>query len=79
MNEHSRVSRPQGYKVYAVDRNVGEGLAKLDGADVSELDVTSAESISKFKDHLGDRPVDLLLNIAGKPPSVGSYFYSDTF
>lgn len=52
--------------MYAVDRNVGEGLARLTGADVSELDVTSVESISKFKDHLGDQPVDLLLNIAGK-------------
>lgn len=55
----------QGYKVYALDLNVGDGLKALEGATVGQLDVTSLDSIAKFKDSLGDEPVDLLLNIAG--------------
>jgi hypothetical protein len=30
------------------------------------LDVTSVESIKKFKNDIGDETVDLLLNIAGQ-------------
>lgn len=52
--------------MYAVDRNLGEGLAGLKGAEVSELDVTSMASIATFKEKFGDQPLDLLLNIAGK-------------
>lgn len=55
----------QGYKVYALDLTVGDGLKALEGATVAQLDVTSADSIAKFKASLGDEPVDLLLNIAG--------------
>ncbi|KIW88329.1 uncharacterized protein Z519_10897 [Cladophialophora bantiana CBS 173.52] len=57
----------EGYTVYAVDRNEGDGLQalKVKTAHVSEVDVTSPESIQKFKDSLGDTTVDLLLNIAG--------------
>jgi len=36
------------------------------GATTQILDVASVESIKKFKNDLGDEPVDLLLNIAGQ-------------
>ncbi|KAH0847760.1 C-factor [Fonsecaea pedrosoi] len=57
----------EGYTVYAVDRDSGNGLQALKAkkAHVAEVDVTSPESIQKFKDTLGDTAVDLLLNIAG--------------
>ena len=45
---------------------VGEKLTHLENAHVSELDVTSMTSINTFKLKVGDEPVDLLLNIAGR-------------
>jgi hypothetical protein len=46
---------------------VGEKLRSLKNkADVSELDVTSMTSINTFRLKVGDEPVDILLNIAGK-------------
>ena len=54
----------QGYDVTAVDVNVGDKLQALQCA-IAELDVTSPESILKFREGYGDKPVDLLLNIAG--------------
>ncbi|KIW30789.1 uncharacterized protein PV07_02491 [Cladophialophora immunda] len=57
----------EGYTVYAIDRNAGDGLQALKAkkAHIAEVDVTSSESIQQFKDSLGDTTVDLLLNIAG--------------
>ncbi|KAJ9605701.1 hypothetical protein H2200_009550 [Cladophialophora chaetospira] len=57
----------EGYTVYAVDRDEGEGLKalKAKNAHTAEVDVTSPESINKFKDSIGDTTIDLLLNIAG--------------
>jgi hypothetical protein len=46
---------------------VGEKLMSLkEKAHVSELDATSMVSINTFKLKVGDAPVDVLLNIAGK-------------
>jgi hypothetical protein len=46
---------------------VGEKLRSLkEKAHVSELDVTSIMSINTFKLKVGDAPVDVLLNIAGR-------------
>ena len=46
---------------------VGEKLRSLIGkAHVSDLDVTSMVSINTFKLKVGDAPVDVLLNIAGR-------------
>lgn len=39
---------------------------KSDKCKTAVVDVTSPESIEKFKKSLGDEPVDLLLNIAGQ-------------
>ncbi|MBA7491786.1 hypothetical protein ES702_02334 [subsurface metagenome] len=66
LRSESLFSPCQGYKVYAVDRQVGDGLKNLTKAEVSELDVTSTESIASFKEKVGDQPIHLLLNIAGK-------------
>ena len=44
--------------------NHGERLKSL-GCTTSQLDVASEESIHKFKEQYGDRPLDLLLNVAG--------------
>ena len=53
--------------MYAVDRDTGKGLQalKAKNAHIAQVDVTSPESIQKFKDSLGDTTIDLLLNIAG--------------
>lgn len=48
----------------AVDVNNGDKLKSL-GCKVSQLDVTSQESINAFKQQYGDGPLDLLLNVAG--------------
>ncbi|KAI9656212.1 MAG: hypothetical protein M1821_004875 [Bathelium mastoideum] len=62
----------EGWKVYAVDRNEGEGLKSLSPkAHTAHLDVTSTSSIEQFKALLSGNngstvePIDLLLNIAG--------------
>lgn len=54
----------QGYDVHAVDVNDGEKLKSL-GCTTFQLDVASEDSINRFKEHYGDRPLDLLLNVAG--------------
>lgn len=54
----------QGYDVHAVDINEGDALKSL-GCKTSRLDVTSEESIHRFKHEYGDGPLDLLLNVAG--------------
>ncbi|KAK5204326.1 hypothetical protein LTR41_010062 [Exophiala xenobiotica] len=56
----------EGYTVYAVDRDHGEGLKSLASkAHTAVVDVTSPESIEKFKESLGDVTIDILLNVAG--------------
>lgn len=56
-----------------MDVNHGEKLKSLD-CTTSQLDVASEESIHRFKVQYGDRPLDLLLNVAGKnaKPTTGS-------
>lgn len=45
--------------------NDGEPLNSL-SCKTSKLDVTSPESIARFKQAYGDGPLDLLLNVAGE-------------
>lgn len=54
----------QGYKVIAVDIVIGAPITDL-GCETSELDVSSQADIEAFKEKVGDRPIDLLLNVAG--------------
>jgi hypothetical protein len=60
----------QGYNVIGADITIGEPIKAL-GGRAEQLDVASPESIQAFKQKLGDQPVDLLLNIAGKSNSLG--------
>ena len=48
----------------AADIEIGAPITDL-GCETSELDVSSQDDIDAFKQKLGDRPVDLLLNVAG--------------
>lgn len=50
--------------MYAVDMTIGDPIKGL-GCEYFQLDVTSTDSIAKFKEQFGDQPLDLLLNIAG--------------
>ena len=50
--------------MYAVDMTIGDPIKSL-GCEYFQLDVTSTDSIAKFKEQFGDQPLDLLLNIAG--------------
>ncbi|KAI9810753.1 MAG: hypothetical protein M1827_006091 [Pycnora praestabilis] len=63
-NAFARILVQEGYNVYAADIEVGDKLRAL-GAHSCRLDVGSPESIASFKEHFGDQPLDLLLNIAG--------------
>lgn len=56
----------RGHEVIATVRRP-EAAAPLEtlGATVEQLDVASIESIGAFRDRLGGRPVDLLVNNAG--------------
>lgn len=64
-NAFAQLLLKEGYTVYAVDRNLGNGLKSLRGANISAVDVTSEQSIKDFKETIKNEPVDLLLNIAG--------------
>ncbi|KAI3392889.1 hypothetical protein diail_5022 [Diaporthe ilicicola] len=63
-HEFAKVLIDAGYDVHAVDVNDGEKLKSL-SCTTSQLDVTSEDSINRFKEQYGDRPLDLLLNVAG--------------
>ncbi|RMD39977.1 hypothetical protein DV735_g5162, partial [Chaetothyriales sp. CBS 134920] len=55
-----------GYEVYALDVSIGAPIKSLGSKKYVQVDVTSADSIAQFKADFGDdRPVDLLLNVAG--------------
>ncbi|KAF2994932.1 hypothetical protein E8E13_001554 [Curvularia kusanoi] len=63
-NALARILVKQGYKVIAVDINIGAPIAEL-GCETLKLDVSSRHDIEAFKDQMADRPIDLLLNVAG--------------
>ncbi|KAF2639268.1 3-oxoacyl-reductase [Massarina eburnea CBS 473.64] len=54
----------EGYDVIAADITLSTPIKSL-GCSAHQLDVTSPPSISSFKNSLGDRAIDLLLNVAG--------------
>lgn len=45
----------------------GDALKALagDNCNIAQVDVTKPDSIAKFKELIGDEPVDVLVNIAG--------------
>ena len=54
--------------MYAVDRDRDQGLKALETKGhiaTGTVDVTSPESIQKFRESLGDTTVDIILNVAG--------------
>ena len=55
-----------------MDITAGEKLKALEGpkCKIAQVDVTSPSSISAFKKLIGDREVNVLLNIAGKASIV---------
>ncbi|GME49193.1 Short-chain dehydrogenase/reductase SDR [Neofusicoccum parvum] len=63
-HEFAKVLIKEGYEVHAVDVNDGPKLKSLD-CKTSQLDVTSQDSINAFTQQYGDKPLDLLLNVAG--------------
>ena len=60
---------PQGYEVHACDIEAGTGLQALQ-CRLHILDVRSPESIKALATQLANKPVDVLLNVAGvmSPP-----------
>lgn len=54
----------KGYDTIAADITDGDGLKAL-GCPTVILDVTSPQSIQQFALQHGDKPLDLLLNVAG--------------
>ena len=54
----------KSYTVYALDVSIGSSITNL-GCEYFQVDVTSPGSIAKFRSAFGDRPVDMLLNVAG--------------
>lgn len=54
----------KGYKVVAVDIDIGAPITEL-GCETFRLDISSQEDIESFKEKVGDRTIDLLLNVAG--------------
>ncbi|KAF3048129.1 hypothetical protein E8E12_010633 [Didymella heteroderae] len=63
-NALARILIKEGYEVTAVDRDIGPATTEL-GCEISELDVSSQDDIEAFKQKVGERPIDLLLNVAG--------------
>ncbi|KAF2725835.1 NAD(P)-binding protein [Polychaeton citri CBS 116435] len=53
------------YEVHAADVTIGEPLQALTGCRLHRLDVRSPENITAFAATLTDRPVHVLLNVAG--------------
>ncbi|KIM96216.1 hypothetical protein OIDMADRAFT_20990 [Oidiodendron maius Zn] len=62
----ARVALKQGYTTYATSRTDGPKLKQLEseGAKISVLDVSSAESIQAFKKMIGNTTIDVLINNA---------------
>lgn len=58
----------KGFTVHALDVSTGEKLKSLESSKckIGQLDVSDVQSIHRFKQAIGNEPVEVLLNIAGK-------------
>ncbi|KAI9808117.1 MAG: hypothetical protein M1825_004574 [Sarcosagium campestre] len=54
----------KGYTVIATDADIGPEIQALKTETV-QMDISAPDSIAAFVKHVGDRPLDLLLNVAG--------------
>lgn len=55
----------QGYKVIAADINIDGPINEIGCHQVIQVDLSSEESIQRFKQEMGEQPVDVLVNVAG--------------
>lgn len=60
----SKLTTRQGYDVHATDLEVGAALQTLQ-CRLHRLDVRNPDTVSAFAAQLADKPVDILLNVAG--------------
>ncbi|KAJ4353124.1 hypothetical protein N0V95_003658 [Ascochyta clinopodiicola] len=60
----TRLLISEGYRVIAADIEIGAPLTSF-GCESAKLDVTSQEDIEAFRQQVANRPIDLLLNVAG--------------
>ncbi|KAF7846283.1 hypothetical protein BT93_L4669 [Corymbia citriodora subsp. variegata] len=51
-----------GYKVYAIDRQIADGIKSLADATPLHLDVTSSDSMNKFNEEVKDLTLDLYIH-----------------
>ncbi|KAF2036194.1 NAD(P)-binding protein [Setomelanomma holmii] len=63
-NAFARILLKEGYQVIAADLNTSRPIKEL-GCDVVKLNMASTYDIHAFAKHVGDQPIDLLLNVAG--------------
>jgi hypothetical protein len=54
----------EGYDVCAIISSANNQLSNL-GCRIAQVDVSSQDSVDAFTQSFGDKPVDLILNIAG--------------
>ncbi|KAK5170222.1 uncharacterized protein LTR77_004808 [Saxophila tyrrhenica] len=63
-NAFAQILISEGYDVHAADIEIGAALQSLQ-CRLHKLDVSSPDSISAFAAQLQDKPIDVLLNVAG--------------
>lgn len=61
-NALAQILLEEGYKVYAVDRQLGDGTKRLTEAIGVQVDTTSSDSMKKFSDTFKDVTIDLYVH-----------------
>jgi short-subunit dehydrogenase len=61
--------------VIAADINIDGPIGEL-RCEAVKMDIALSEDIQAFKEHVGNQPIDLLLNVAGtSPPGSKTPYY----
>jgi len=63
--ELGKAYHQKGHEIIAVCRQVSKDLQALDCETIEAIDVTEKESLSRLKQAVGDRKIDILINNAG--------------
>ncbi|MGB7443555.1 MAG: SDR family oxidoreductase [Coleofasciculaceae cyanobacterium] len=63
--EYCRQLKAKGNEVIAVCRSVTDELKELNLETITDIDITSAQSVAKLVTQVGDRTLDVLINNAG--------------